>query len=388
MSILDVRHQAGAQRLLQRALVADRVPHAYMFHGPDGVGKEMLARSLAQLLLCPRATDVDVPPEDVRAVGIERARVACGMCDDCRTAAAGTHQDVHIVHRRLNRYHPDGEIRKRKALELGVDIVRYFLIDKVAMTPARGRAKVFIVLEADRITQAAQNAMLKTLEEPPGTTFLILLVQSIDTMLPTTVSRCQTVALGPLPIEFILSRLREKQPDLTTEQLAWYAGFACGSVGRAVECVEEGLYDVNARVVEWLALLPGRSPDFSFASWADEAKSLAGRYKRRDEDISETEAQRRGFKTILALAAAFFADVARHGCGASKVILNKPGPALVWRCADAVSPTIAADIITRIVRTEAQLDMNANVQLCIETSMDDIAAIAAGRGEPIVTLRP
>ncbi len=388
MSILDVKHQVDAQRLLQRALASGRLPHAYIFHGPDGVGKAMLAHGLAQLLLCSQPADVDLSSQDAATVGVERARVACGRCSDCRTVAAETHPDLHIVHRRLNRFHPDADVRKRKAIDLGVDIVRHFLIEKVGVTPARGRAKVFLILEADRITPQAQNAMLKTLEEPPGTTFLFLLVRSLDKLLETTKSRCQTVAFAPLPSDFITGRLRDACPDLSADRLRWYAAFADGSLGRAIECVDEGLFEANARVLEALAHLPKRAAALSFAAWSDEAKALSSHYKKRDENISETEAQRRAFKTILTLLAAFFADVARHGSGTSDGILNQPLADGVTRCAQSVVPAQAADIITRIVRTEAQLDMNANVQLCIETLMDDMTAIAAGRGEPVVTLRP
>ena len=386
MSIFDVKHQVAAQRLLQHAWVSSRLPHAYLFFGPDGVGKQMLAQSLAQLLLCPQSAEVEVSPEDLPHLGVPKARVACGECSECLTVSAQTHPDLHIVHRRLGKFHPDSEVRKRKAIDLGVDVIRHFLIDKVGATPLQGRAKVFIVLEADRITPAAQNAMLKTLEEPPGPTFLILLAESLDRLLETTVSRCQAVPFSPLPRGFIADQLRRTHADLPADRIAWYASFAEGSLGRAYQGVEAGWYELSVRVGGALADLPQRSPAMNYAPWSEQAKALAGHYKKHDEDISETEAQRRAFKAILTLGASFIADVARHGSGACDGIVNRAQSDEIKRCAANVSPTSAADIITRIVSAQAQLDINANVQLCIETLLDDITAIAAGKGDPIVTL--
>jgi DNA polymerase-3 subunit delta' len=95
------------------------------------------------------------------------------------------------VHRYLIKEHPESDVRKRKGLEISVDVLRHFVIERTALTPIRGRAKVFVIREADSMTTQAQNALLKTLEEPPGPTFIILLVSALDGLLPTTLSRCQ-----------------------------------------------------------------------------------------------------------------------------------------------------------------------------------------------------
>jgi len=388
--LLDVKHQSGAQRALQRALKYDRVPHSYIFHGPAGVGKERLAHAFAQLLLCAEPAELDALPDDLVHLGTDRYRSGCGNCKECHLLAVDTHPDLHVIHRHLNRYHPDTTVQKRKAMDLGVDIVRYFLIAQVGHKPTRGRAKIFIVREADRVTPAAANAMLKTLEEPPAATYIILLVESVDRLLPTTVSRCQQVAFSRLPLDFVAARLTESIADLPSEQAVWYARFAQGSLGLALQYAQQGLFQINQAVIMGLAKLclpldcgSGFQPVncgagtkgavANFSAWSEVAKSLSFIYKQGDEEISDAEATRRGFKSILAMAVTFFADVMRHGTGVSQSCLNVGVP-IVSDLASRISPTIAADLVRRITNTERQLDQNANVQLCIETLINDIRA--------------
>ena len=116
MSLFDVRHQARALRVLLRAMSAGRMPHAYIFAGPEGVGKEMLADRLARRLLCGAPIDRPLPPELAADLPGGRVPDACGVCDDCRIAAAGTHPDLHLVHRQLSRQHPDAAVRKQQAV--------------------------------------------------------------------------------------------------------------------------------------------------------------------------------------------------------------------------------------------------------------------------------
>ncbi len=381
MPLSDVEHQHRAQALVRQAIAHGRLPHAYLFHGPDGVGKRLFARNLAALLLC-RQSPVG-RPESGEPSPIE----ACGQCEECRLCAAETHPDVHVVHRRLNKFHPDSLVQKRKAIDLGVDVVRHFLIDATGKTPVRGRAKVFIVLEADRITIGAQNALLKTLEEPPGATYIILIVSSPDALLETTRSRCQLVPFAALPTEFVKAQLRRARPDVEASVAAWYARQSCGSVGAAIGGVDQnlkGLYD--ALEGQWSDLAARRQRP-THADWAERAKGMSEFYKTADPEISDTEAQRQAIKTMIRLSADVLASAARAAAGAASGDGAVGAGAAANRIAAVIPPPAAADMITRLVRTEAQLDMNANVQLCLDAMFNDLAALAAGeRGAP-VTLR-
>jgi DNA polymerase-3 subunit delta' len=398
VSLADVRHQGHAQKVLQRAITGDRVHHAYIFHGPDGVGKEMLARGLAQFLLCSQPIDRSVGEADVEALGVDRLLIGCGHCDDCRPVATQSHPDLHLIYRQLNREHPDPTIRRRKGLDIGVDVLRHFVIDRVGLTPARGRAKLFIIREADRITPQAQNALLKTLEEPPGATVIVLLVSALDRLLPTTLSRCQVVRFDPLPKDFTRGKLAELLPDMPSEQVEWYAACCDGSLGLAMERAEDEWFELNQRLLDGLARLdPGTISD-AVKAWTDESKGLGSGCRKRDPDITDTEATRRGLKAIFFLAATYYADVLRVssatpgrrrravptpdvapplvGGTPQSDIVNAPWHAQIERAAQHVDAERAGDAISRITQAERQLDLNANTQLVLETLLTELANVA------------
>lgn len=418
MYLSAVEHQPRAHTAIERAMLGRRVPHAYVFHGPNGVGKETFARGFAQLLLCPNAAptgprtaaEASSAPADGPSAqegepglfgcaapafapvgssecspGSASPVAACGHCIDCRMVIADTHPDWNLVHRHLNRAHPDPEVRRRKGLDLGVDVLRHFLIDKVGFTPTRGRAKVFVVREADRITTQAQNALLKTLEEPPGTTYLILLVSAIDRLLPTTLSRCQVVAFDPLPVDFVRERLRGAFPQLASPQLHWYSDFAEGSIGAGMQAVDDRLFDVDVRVRNTLAPLAraataGRSMLVTrrgecIKAWTDEAGALGELYQKRDAELSDTEASRRGWRTVLRMLADACA-------GSLRETWERDVPRSAESTLGAASNPVAgstaeraADAIQRIALAERHLELNANVQLVIETLATDLAVL-------------
>ena len=375
MSIFDVRHQPRAQRIIQRALASGRLPHAHLFHGPDGVGKEMLAGRLARVLLCERPVRPERAPLEELA-GFDGSLLdACGECQDCVLARAGTHPDLHLIHRELHIYHPDAAVRNRKGLDLGVDVIRRFVIDAVSTKPTRGRAKVFVIREADRITHSAQSALLKTLEEPPGTTFLVLLTASLDKLLSTTRSRCQAVPFGPLPTEFVAAGLSKLVADLTLERAAMYAAMAQGSLGLAQRFCEDGLESYNEKIVESLSRL-GAMPATRIAKhWLDDAKALGAQFRDRDQEISDTEAQRRGLKTLLSLVGTWFGDVLRLSVDSGAGVVNTAYARQLARA--GIGPRQAALAINAIVETERHIERNASTQLAVEALVIRLVRIAA-----------
>lgn len=372
MPISDVHHQDRAQRLIQRALFAQRLPHAYIFHGPDGVGKELFAERLAAIMLCEDRRPLDAAESDAPID-------ACGACRSCKLAAAGNHPDLHVVHRHLNVHHPDSEVRKRKAIDLGVDVIRHFVIDPCGVKPAMGRAKVFIVREADGVSPGAQNALLKTLEEPPPTTHLILLAASADRFLPTTRSRCQLIGFGSLPRDYIARRLAEIRSDLADSDTALYAALADGSLGAAVQFAEQNIRAVNEQAVNLQLDLTRRSALDAAAAFVEMAKGLSKWYCERDVALTDTAAQRQGLSLVLGLAANAYRDALHLACGATDALVNGWARDRLAVMAESIGAESLAEMIPAIAHAEWTLGRNVNTQLAVESLMFNLVNAAGGQ---------
>ncbi len=201
-SLLEsVRGQDTALATLRRALGANRVHHAYLFEGPEGVGKERAAFGLAQALVCERR---GVPERSLLGGGVHPADRACGLCSACERsiprAAASTvvHPDVVVLERGL--YEPGQIGRKTPELkELSIEQVRALVLARAAFAPHEGRARVYLIRRAEELSIGAANALLKTLEEPGNNTHFILLSSRPDVLLSTIRSRTQRIRFGALP---------------------------------------------------------------------------------------------------------------------------------------------------------------------------------------------
>ncbi|TSC31768.1 DNA polymerase III subunit delta' [Corallococcus sp. Z5C101001] len=219
MTLASVQGQPRAMDALHSALRSGSVHHAYLFAGPEGVGKELAAVGLAQALTCPEAPDV-----------------GCGKCASCVRIAKGLHPDVTWVM-------PDDERVSRglagrsdftgtPSRELRVEQIRQ-LQERLALRGLESKRKVAILVSAEQMNIQAQNAFLKTLEEPPAETTLILVASAMDRLLPTIRSRCSKVYFGPLPVELVARHVRqERKLDADTAALA--AVMSGGSLGRAL----------------------------------------------------------------------------------------------------------------------------------------------------------
>jgi DNA polymerase-3 subunit delta' len=188
--------------ILKRALANKMLAHAYLFSGEEGIGKKMAALALAAAVNCGEAG-----PEG-----------GCGVCPSCRKMASLGHPDVHILV-------PDGD-------EIKIDQVRQTQAD-LSLKPFEGAKKILIIDGAERMNAASSNAFLKTLEEPPGDTLIILVTAMPQSLLPTIRSRCQEIRFHPLPRRTLAQALLQRRE--LSEGDAWFlAALAQGSMGRGL----------------------------------------------------------------------------------------------------------------------------------------------------------
>lgn len=188
---------------LTQAIQTGKVSHAYIFSGDKGTGKLTLADAFAMALQCTSET--------------ERP---CGRCHSCRQAISGNHPD--IIH-----------IRHEKPNSIGVEDVREQLVGDVQIRPYNGNYKIYIISDAEKMTVQAQNAILKTIEEPPEYAVILLLATNEQVFLDTIRSRCVLLPLKPVPDEQVKEYLME-QIQIPDYEADICAAFAQGNIGKAV----------------------------------------------------------------------------------------------------------------------------------------------------------
>lgn len=306
MSMSDIQHQDHALDILQRGMRSDRLAHGYIFYGPDGVGKTMAAKEFGKVLLC----------EDRRQAESSSWQDSCDRCQSCKLVDASTHPDFHEIYKELITLIPGKE--RHKATELGIDVIRGEVIEKVGLHPALGRAKLFVVREADKLSRSAQNAMLKTLEEPPAGTYVVLLTERLNSLLPTTRSRAHAVRFGLLPDGFVRQRLTDAGADAARQR--FFCRLAPGQLGLALELFQLGVYDLNEELGEGLAGLDAATADDFAQRMAERAKDLAEKMQSRVPDDaparpSDSERNRAALRRTLGLIGGFYHDALRRRLG-------------------------------------------------------------------------
>lgn len=255
LALSQVLGQEKPAALLRDAVAAGRVHHAWIFQGPQGVGKFTLALAFASLIL-DESTSVGLtgelaPDPDSRVQQLLRS---------------GTHPDLAIINKELAAYHPDADVRKKKQTSISVDVLRHFMLDPgslSATSPGKSLAgRVFIIDEAEYLSggrEASQNALLKFLEEPPSRTVMILVCNSPELLLPTIRSRCQRITctqLGPSAMNaWVKQAMKDGTLNVDPTQQQWLLDFAVGSPGAVMRCVQTGIFSWWQRVEPMLSLV-------------------------------------------------------------------------------------------------------------------------------------
>jgi DNA polymerase-3 subunit delta' len=214
--------QDSAVAQLTAALKSGRVPHAYLFTGPTGVGRRSAARAWAKILLCPH------PPRPDRA---------CGACPSCARVETGAHPDLLWVDFTRQAALLKEPIEKQRTLRIGT--VRQ-MEQALRLKPLQGSVKIAVLSPAEALGEDAAHALLKIVEEPPPGTHLVLVSDTAGAVLGTLRSRCQHVRFSPLTTETLAALLAGARPDAGPEAVRRAAVRADGSYLRAREILERG----------------------------------------------------------------------------------------------------------------------------------------------------
>jgi DNA polymerase-3 subunit delta' len=323
MAFADVLGHDRVKALLSGALREGRLPPALLLAGPEGVGKKLLALTVARGLLCePSGGD------------------PCERCAACRRAQRGLHPDLLIVE-------PATAAIK---IEQVRDAVR-----EIEGRPFEGRSRAVVFNGAHLMTEQAQNALLKSLEEPPSTSHVLLLTPSPQALLPTIRSRCQLLRLSPLP-QGLLARHLEERLGLGPEEARLRAALAGGSLGAALAFESDAYRERRERLLALLERLPEHGPL--------ERLEAAERLSEADDDAQAT----------LLVLRTLLRDVAALRIAGSGAALNADVAERLAALARSPLGERAATLAEAVGESQEALSGNANRLLTFDLLMETLGA--------------
>lgn len=346
----EVLGQDAAVGILRASMAAGRVHHAWIFHGPQGVGKFTTALAYAAYLLDPTTA----PDLAGRLAPDPQSQVQ-------RLVRTGSHPDLHVVTKELARVSRNPKIRDGKQTVIAKEVVEEFLIEPASRTRvAVGESlagKVFIVDEAELLDPRTQNSLLKTIEEPAPGTIVILVTSNEDRLLPTVRSRCQRVRFGSLSDTDMLEWIRRSGMDLDDARRQWLVRFACGSPGAAAMAVAHDLFKWHSTLTPMLAdLARGHFPMPLGAAMHALVEEQAAAWVKADSDASKEAANKAWSKRMLAFVAEHYrSSLAAAGGGAGLA----PG-------ADVPALEAALSAIDAVALAEDELQANVNKEFVFE----------------------
>ena len=281
MSLAAIIGHAPVVSLLRQAVRRKSVPQSLLFAGPEGVGKRAVAIALAQAVNCPKRP----------ATGDD----ACGQCAVCQRIARGVHSDVVIV-------------EKGDEASIKIGVIRDRVLDAIGYRPFEAARRVFIIEQADEMVDQAQDALLKTLEEPPPSAILILITAYPDTLAPTIQSRCRRLRFGPL-VESDVARVLAERNGIERAQAKKLAAASGGSVGRALAAETGSLDEDREAAFALVAAVRGRV--------AQRLKASA-EFAKHDSDRRDREA----LSDRLAIVGSILRDLGAMAVGQEDALVN------------------------------------------------------------------
>ena len=350
--------QDGTVGLLRRILKAGRLPQAYLFHGPAGVGKGPAVLAFARVLLC-------------TGDGAAERGEACGRCRSCRLIAAASHPDLYRIGLYPKKDFPKHPKPKEEVppkpldfdpsgqemfTQIRIPQIRW-LNSQSTHPPTAGLRRVFIITPADRLNPQAQNAILKTLEEPESRAVIILVTTRPHALLPTIRSRCLSIGLLPVDPHLLAEKLEQKGYERQEAELR-----SSLSAGRPVAAETLDLHAMKTRRSGFLTDLNALAGSpAALADLPDMTRRILG---EGEQDLLEG----------LDLLQGLLRDVARSGAGLSgESLLHADIATDLSELARRFAPERTAGLIALIDQLRSDLRFNVNKTLLAETILTELA---------------
>ena len=355
MSLTRIFCQDKTISFLQRSFAADKMAHSYIFAGRQGVGKFKTAFQWTKVLLC------ENPATENNLID------SCGACQSCRLLEADSHPDFINIYKELIQFTREGK-NKKTPVDLPIDVIREFLIERVSSRPTLSKRKVFVVNEAERLNPASQNSLLKVLEEQPAYCTIILLCSRLEKLLPTTRSRCQIIRFSPIEEDRIIEYLKEM--GIEAQKARYFARLGQGSLGLACQWAKLELADAN--LYETKKELLNNVSKYKYAEslqlaekFVEESKRIAGVWAKIDESTSKTDINRRAAKTLIQILISALHDAMKLGTEDAKII-NFEQKEQIKRIADRFVPQQAAEKIIDCCKTLVWVNSSVNEKLIFD----------------------
>lgn len=340
--------------MLRRAIQRGRQAHAWLFVGAPGIGKSLFARIFAQCLFCENHEDAEL--------------LTCGECSSCRQMNAGSHPDYFSI------ACPEGKTEIPVEVFFGAKERRgqEGLIHDLSLRPMASNRRIALIDDANSMNEEGANAMLKTLEEPPPNSMLILVAENLDAILPTIRSRCQLLRFSSLPTEDVADLLLQTEIASNAEEATAAAGMSDGSLHTAAQLLNPGLRSLRERLYELLSAADLRP--------LDAAKAMTAGLEELGGDTAE---QRRNAGWLIRFTQEFYRLVVLQLSGDQ--IPNVPGTEFVGRGCQRLSAheskglELAMDLFDRCVLAENHIDWNIAPAKTLESLFDDLARTSRNR---------
>jgi DNA polymerase III subunit delta' len=344
----DFRGHKDQRAMLRRSIERGRLAHAYLFAGPAGVGKSRFARIVAQSLFCENFADDEL--------------MACDQCSPCKQMNASSHPDYFQVGCPTGKNEIPVEVFKGEKGKHNEG-----LIHDLSLRPMAGNRRVAVLDDSNRMNDEGANAMLKTIEEPPDNSLIILVADNLEAVLPTIRSRCQLLRFGNLATNDVEELLLEHEFASDSDEASAAAAMADGSLKTARQLLNPSLRTLRTQLYEALCAKNMKPLDV--------AKSIVDII----EDISsDTPEQRQNMGWLIRFAQEFYRQVVLQLSGDTSISVVAPQAAAYSKRVQSQGShaiEVAMEQFDRAVLAESHIDWNVNPGKSIEALLDDLARI-------------